>query len=142
MNRKTWLIVLIAVGAGLAILIGLLGQSEQVAEKQYCDDLTAMQSDLTALTSLDPSTATQDEFQSDVSAVQDDWDSLKSSAQDLQDANQSQLDSAWDSFESAVKGIPDNASVSDAEQSVSSAAQGLESALQSSSDAYTCSSSS
>ena len=37
----------------------------------------------------------------------------------------SQLDSAWDSFESAVQDVPDDASVSDALNDVKSSAQSL-----------------
>src|SRR6187200_3238484 len=131
MSKKTWIIVLVAAGVGLAVVIGVLGNSDNVAEAQYCSSLESLQSDITALTSLDPSTASQGQFQSDVSAIQSDWDDVKSDAQNLSSANQSDLDSAWNSFENAVKGIPDNASVSDAEQAVPQSAQGLQTAAQS-----------
>jgi hypothetical protein len=129
------------VGAGVivAVVIGLLGQSQTVAEKQYCNSLDGLSTSVQSLTSLDPSSATQDEFQSDVSDVQSAWNDVKGDAQSLSNVNMSSLDSAWGDFTSAVKGIPSSASVSDAEQSISDSAKGLQSTIQSNLQSYDCS---
>jgi hypothetical protein len=57
--------------------------------------------------------------------IQSDWDQVTSDASDLKGVSMSQLESAWDSFESSVDGVPDDASVSDALSAVASAAKTL-----------------
>lgn len=135
-------IILVGAGVVIAVAIGLLANSQSVAEDRFCDDLSSLGSSITNLTSINPQSATQGDFQSDVSAVQSAWGNVKSSAQHLSDINMSSLDSAWDDFSNAVQSIPDSASVSDAEQSISQSADGLESAVKSSIDSYDCSESS
>ena len=44
-----------------------------------------------------------------MTAVQDDWNQVKSDAQAVQNAPTGDLDSAWDSFSSAVNGVPNSA---------------------------------
>jgi hypothetical protein len=138
MSAKGWIFTLVGAGVIVAVVIGLLGQSQTVAEKQFCNSLN---SSVQSLTGLDPSSATQDDFQSDVSAVQSSWNSVKSDAQSLSSINMSSLDSAWSDFESAVKSVPSSASVSDAEQTIADSAKGLESTIQSNLKSYDCSSS-
>jgi hypothetical protein len=142
MSRTGWIIVLVAGGVGIAIVIGLLANSQSVAQTRFCNDLSSLESSITNLTSLNPSTATQGDFQSDVSAVQSAWGDVKSSAQHLSGINMSSLQSAWNDFSQAVQNVPDASSVSDAEQSISQSADGLESAVKSSIDSYDCASSS
>ena len=135
-------IILVGVGVVIAIGIGLVANSQSVAEVRFCNNLSSLGSSITNLTSLNPQSATQDDFQSDVSAVQSAWGDVKSSAQHLSSVNMSSLDSAWDSFSKAVQNVPDSASVSDAEQSISQSADGLQSAVTSSIESYDCSDSS
>jgi hypothetical protein len=133
-----WIGGLVAVGVVIAVVIGLLANSQSVAETRYCNNLSSLESALTSLTS----SASQGDFQSGVSAVQSAWGDVQSSAQHLSGINMSSIDSAWDSFAQAVQGVPDSASVSDATQSISESANGLESAVKSSFDSYDCSDSS
>ena len=140
MSAKGWIFTLAGAGVVLAVVIGLLGQSQAVAEGRFCDSLDELSSSVQSLTSLDASSATQDDFQSDVSAVQSAWSDVKSDAQSLSSVNMSSLDSAWSDFESAVKSVPSSASVSDAEQTISDSAKGLESTVQSNVQSYDCSS--
>jgi hypothetical protein len=142
MGRTGWIIVLVAGGVGIAIVIGLLANSQSVAEKGFCNNLNSLESSITNLTSLNPSTATQGDFQSDVSAVQSAWGDVKSSAQHSSGVNMSSLDSAWNDFSQAVQNVTSDTSVSDAEQSISQSADGLESAVKASIDSYDCSGSS
>jgi hypothetical protein len=135
------IILLVVAGVAIAVAIGLLANSQSVADTRYCDDLSSLQSSIKNLTSLNPSSATQGDFQSDVSAVQSAWGDVKSSAQQLSNANQSSLDSAWNDFSKAVQGVTSSSSVSDAEQSISQSADALASAVSSSLKSYDCSSS-
>jgi hypothetical protein len=144
-NRKTWIIVLVAAGVGLAILIGLLGErggeSQEQAQQNFCSSVSGLESSIESLTSLSPSSASQDDYQSAVSDIESAWDQVKTDAGDLKDVATSTLESSWDSFKSAVDDVPDDASVSDALSDVSQSAQSLLSTTKSTLTGPDCSSS-
>jgi hypothetical protein len=144
MKRMWWIILLVAVGVGLAILIGVLGtrnqppsQSESVSS--LCSSLTSLESSTKSLTSLDPQTASKSDYQSAVSTVQSDWNQVASDAKDVASASMSQLDSAWGDFSAAVKGVQSDASASDALNSISQSAQALQTTTQSTISGLSCS---
>jgi len=144
MSRTWWIVlILVAAGVGLAILVGVLGTrnepSKSEAASSLCSSLGDLESSVKTLTSIDTSTATKSEFQSDVTGVQDAWNEVKSDAQDVKNAPMGSLDTAWDNFESAVKNVPSSSSVSDAVSSVTSSAQALASAAQSTASSVNCS---
>ena len=138
---RGWIIALIVVGVGGAIALGLAANSETRAEKQLCSSLSSLQSDLASLQNLDPSTTSQEDLQSDVSDIQSDWDDVKSDAQNLKDINIDSLEGAWNDFESAVQGIPDDVSLSEATSEFSQAAQTFTSSVQDTVGDLDCSSS-
>jgi hypothetical protein len=142
MSRRNWIVVLVGIGVVIALVIGFAARSQSSAETEYCDALTSLKASVGNLTTIDPKTATEGEFQSDLNDVQSDWNSLESAAQNLHDSNQSALQTAWDNYSQAVKNIPGNASVSAAQSSVSQSAQALESAVKTSISSYSCSTSS
>jgi hypothetical protein len=135
MTRMRWIIVLVAAGVGLAVLIGVLGTrnepstSKTEATSALCSSLKTLDSSIRTLTSIDTSTATKADYQADVTAVENAWNQVTADAQAVQDAPTGQLDSAWSSFESSVKNVPDSSSVSDAVSSISSSAQALSAAV-------------
>lgn len=143
MTRTRWIIVLVGAGVLLAILIGVLGtrneESKTQATSNLCASLKTLGSSVKSLTGLDPSTASKSQYQSAVSTIQSDWNQVKSDAQAVQNAPTGELDSAWNSFTSAVKDVPNDASVSAALNDVSQSAQGLASAAQSTASSLTCS---
>jgi hypothetical protein len=57
-------IILVGVGVVIAVAIGLVANSQSVAEDRFCDDLSSLGSSITNLTSLNPKGATQGDFQS------------------------------------------------------------------------------
>jgi len=142
---KTWwiILILVAAGVGLAVLIGVLSTrnepSKTEAASSLCSSLQGLESSLKTVTSIDASTTTQSELQSDVNAVKTAWDQVQSDAQAVQNASTGSLDSAWNSFESAVKDIPNASSVSDAVTSVQQAGQQLDAAAQSTASSLSCS---
>jgi hypothetical protein len=134
-SRSTWILVLVGAGVAAAVVIGLLGnrggESQADARQSFCSSLSTLQGSITSLTSLSPTTASKSDYESAVDEIQNDWDQVKTDASDLKDVTMSQLDSAWDSFTSAVDDVPDDASVSDALNDVKSAAQSLGSTVSS-----------
>jgi hypothetical protein len=128
-----WFVLLAAVGVAGIVLIGVVsgrgGETQAEARQSFCSSLTTLKGSVDDLTGLSPTTASKSEYQSAVDEVEGDWDQLKNDASDLKDVSMSQLDDAWDSFESAVKNVPDDASVSDALNSIGSAATTLASTV-------------
>ena len=143
MSRMWWIIILVGVGIAAAVAIGVLGTrnepSKTDAVSTLCGSLKNLETSVKSLTGLDPSTATKTEYQTDVQAVQDDWATVKSDAQNVQNAQMGSLDDAWDSFDSAVKNVPNDASVSDALNSITASAQTLVSTAESTAASLSCS---
>ena len=141
MSRTWWIIIFVAVGVGLAVLIGVLGTrnepSKTEATSSLCSSLSSLETSLKNLTGLS-SSSSKSEYQSDVTAVQDDWNQVKSDAQAVQNAPTGDLDSAWDDFSSAVKNVPNDASVSDAVDDVTQSAQALVSTAQTTASEVNC----
>ena len=148
MTRRGWIITLIAVGVGAAIVLGIIGrgkggqESQAQAQQAFCSSLSALESSISSLQGLNPQTASTSDYQSAVNTVKSDWNTVKSDAQTLHNINMSELDSAWDSFTSAVDNVPSDASVSSALQSISQSATTLATDVKSTYDGMSCSSSS
>jgi len=145
MSRRGWIILLVVLGIAAAVGIGILAvsrdDSQASAQDNFCSSLQDLDSDVQALIALDPSSASKDDYQSDVSAIEDDWDQVKSDASDLTSVDMSTLDSAWDDFKSSVDDVPDDASASDAINDVASSAQSFLSTVKSTLNGPDCSSS-
>lgn len=145
MSRMWWIIILVAAGVGLAVVIGILGTrnepstSKTEAVSSLCSSLNSLETSIKGLTSLS-SSASKTVYENDITAVQDDWNQVKSDAQAVQNAPTGDLDSAWDSFSSAVKNVPNDASVQDAVKDVTQSAEQLASAAQSTAAQVNCSS--
>ena len=141
MSRTWWLIGLAAAGVAAIVLIGLLSsrdeESKTEALSSLCSSLETLQGSVGNLTGL-PSSATKTDYQNAVIAVQDDWDQVKSDAQAVSDAPTGELDSAWDDFTSAVKNVPDDASVQDAVNDITQSADQLVSTAKSTASEIDC----
>jgi LPS O-antigen subunit length determinant protein (WzzB/FepE family) len=142
MNR-TWIIILVVVGIGLAVLIGVLAtrgkETQAEAQQNLCSSLGSLDTATTNLTSLDPKTASKSDYQSAVSDVQNQWNEVKEDAGNLHNINQSTLQSAWNSFTQSVQSVPGDASVSSALQTVSQSAKTLVTTVQSTAKSLNCS---
>lgn len=148
MSRMWWIIILVAAGVGLAVAIGVLGTrnepsgpSKSEAVSNLCSSLRSLGDSVKTLTGLSSSSSKAD-YQADLTAVQNDWNQVKSDAQAVQDAPTGDLDTAWDSFSSAVKNVPDAASVQDAVSDIAQSADQLASAAETTASQVNCSSSS
>ena len=147
MSRMWWIIILVAAGVGMAVVIGILGTrnepstSKTEAVSTLCASLSSLDSSVKALTGLSSSSSKAD-WNADLTAVQNDWNQVKTDAQAVQSASTGELDSAWDAFSSAVKNIPSSSSVSDAVSSVTQSADQLVSAAQATASQIDCGSSS
>ena len=147
MSRMWWIIILVAAGVGLAVVIGVLGTrnepsgpSKSEAVSNLCSSLTSLGDSVKTLTGLSSSSSKAD-YQADLTAVENDWNQVKSDAQAVQDAPTGDLDSAWDSFSSAVKNVPNAASVQDAVSDITQSADQLASAAKTTASQVNCSSS-
>ena len=140
MTKKTWLVVLIAVGVGLAVLIGVLGTRNEPssstsgpnraqAASTLCSSVKNLGSSIQSLVGLGTS-GTEGEYQSDVSAVQNAWSQVQSDYQTLKNATPGGLSNAWSAFASAVKNVPSSDSASAAVNSIKQSADALQSAAQ------------
>jgi hypothetical protein len=143
MGKHPVLAVLILVGIGLAVLVGLAGarggDSSASAQQNLCSSLSTLESSTQALVALDPSTASKDDYQSDLATVQSDWKQVTSDASAAASDTMNTLDDAWDTFEQAVKAVPDDASVSDAISAVQQSGQALVSTTKSTLSGVGCS---
>jgi hypothetical protein len=115
------------------------GESQTQASQNFCSSLDTLDSSLTVLTDLSPTGTSKENYQAAVSEVRSNWDAVKSDNSDLQDVTTSELDDAWGTFESAVQGVPEDASVGDALNDVSSATQTLRSSVKSTLSGPDCS---
>ncbi len=138
------LIAVLAVGVGIAVLIGLAGArgssgNSVSSQATLCSSLSDLDSSVSALTELDPSTASKSDYESAVTTIQNDWIQVTVAAHGAASSTMSTLDSAWDSFDSAVKGVPSDASASDAISSVKQSGQALVSTTKSTLSGVGCS---
>ena len=149
MTRRTWIIVLVAGGIGLAILIGVLGTRNEPsnsssgpnraqAASTLCSSLKNLGGSIQTLVGLGTS-GTKDEYQSDVTAVQTAWGQVQTDYQTLKNAPPGDLSNAWSNFDSAVKAVPDSDSASDAVNSIKQSADALQSAAQTTASQLSCS---
>jgi hypothetical protein len=147
MSRRNWIIVLVAAGIGLAVLIGVLGtrnepssssQTKAQASSALCSTVKDLGTSIQTLVGLGTGAAKQD-YQSDVTAVENAWSQVQSDYQALQQAEPGELENAWNDFENAVKSVPESDSVSDAVNSIKQSADALQSAAQSTASSLSCS---
>ena len=148
MSRMCWIIILVAAGVGLAVVIGILGTrnepsgpSKTEAASSLCGSLKSLEGSVKNLAGLSGSSS-KAEYQADVTAVQNDWNQVQSDFQAVQNAPSGDLDSAWNSFSSAIKSVPNDSSVQDAVSSITQSADQLLSAAETTASQINCSSSS
>ena len=116
MSRFWWFVILGAVGVGFIILVAVLSNQDDETKSEAASTLCGSLDDPG---DVDPDPAQHRHVHGDEVGVPvrrrrrpDRLGPGQDRAQDVQDASTGDLDSAWDDFESAVKDIPDDASVS------------------------------
>ena len=141
--KRSHLLLIIGIAAAIGIGIFAVTREDSQADAQdaFCSSLQSMDSDVQALLALEPTSASQSDYQDAVDSIQSDWDDTKSDASNLVSVDMSTLDNAWDDFKSAVDDVPDDASVSDALNDVGTAATSFASTVKSTLDGPDCSSS-
>ncbi len=141
MGKKGWIILLVALGVGAALVIGYLGNSQTRAEKQLCTSLDSLQSDVTNLAAIDPSTYTSGTLQTGITTIQDQWKTTVSDAKDVADFDKDNIEDAWSTFQKTVTSIPSGSSPEEIQSTVTSAATTFESSIESTIGDLDCSSS-
>src|SRR4051812_1509685 len=112
MSRTALIVTLAALGLVLAVVVGVAADSQSDAEKNFCKSMDSLQSAANNLTTLNGSSLSQGEIQSDVSTLQNAWGDVKSDAGKVHKANIDNLQSAWSDFTSSIKNVTDAASLS------------------------------
>jgi hypothetical protein len=135
MSKMTWIIVLVVVGIGLAVVVGVLGTRNEPstsstttkveATSALCTSVQNLATTLQGLAKIDPSTITSTEIQSDITSVENAWNQVQSDASTVQNAPTGELTTAWNALVAAVTAVPSASSVSAAVSSVKTAAQGV-----------------
>jgi hypothetical protein len=143
LSRTTWVVVLVAAGIGVAVVIGLLGNrggdSQADPQQSFCSSIDTLEESIHLLVTMSPANATMAGYETAVDQIEGDWEQVQDAASDLNDITMSQLDSAWDSFESAVRSVPANASLNEALDDVTPSAQSLASTAQATLNGPECS---
>ena len=132
MSRTMWIIVLVGAGVVAAVAIGLIGNhgrdsstSTASAQSSFCSDVSTLESSVSSLLALDPTSASESDYKDALSQVDSDWDAVKSSASNLKGDTKSQLQDAWDAFQTSVSNVPSGSSVSQTLNDIGSAANTL-----------------
>lgn len=133
-----WVLGLLVVGVVLAVVIGVAGSSQTVAERQFCKSLSYLSSSVQTLTSLSPSSASGD-FESDAEDVRNGWNNIEEQSSNVSDVDMKALGQSWDAFSDALQSVPSNASISQSEQSIAATAESLEATLASTMKSMECS---
>jgi len=142
MTRTLWLILIgcvLAAGVVVVAVVSNRGDSQAQARESFCSSVDTLQSSVSSLLGLSPTSASKDDYENALDQVEDDWDAVSDDASDLAGATGDQLEDAWDSFESALDAVPDDASVSDALSDVASAGKTFASSVASTLSGPDCS---
>jgi hypothetical protein len=144
MTRRSWIIVLIAAGVGLAILIGVLGTRNEPSSSTSATKATALNSFCNSLVELGASLQTltgsssKSEFQTNANAVQAAWDLVENAAHSVQGAPVGPLDQAWSTFTNSVANASSAGSPTEAVNDVKQSANALVSTAESTASSVHC----
>jgi len=107
---------------GGIVLVGVAGllvgcdddESQAAAEDNLCASLTSFSATVVNLQGLDPTTASQDDYEAAVQEVQKAGNAVREDAEDVAEADTTALESAVDDLEAAAQDVPDDIPVTDA----------------------------
>jgi hypothetical protein len=143
MSRTGWIAIVVVAVIAVAAAVVILNKNDQPSKAEaastLCASVKKLGTSVSGLTQLDASSTTTDQVQSTINTLKTDWNQVKSDAQDVKNAPTGELESAWSSFVSTVKGVPSESSVQDAIDSVKQSGQKLVSAAKSTESQLSCS---
>jgi hypothetical protein len=111
---KSWIIGLAVAGVVIAIVLGVFGRSETIAQADLCTSVGFLRSDVNALKNLEPGSASKGAYQTSIDTIQADLIAIKDDAKKVGEINKRQLEDAWGTYTSSVGNIPDTAAPSEA----------------------------
>jgi hypothetical protein len=111
---------LIALVFAMALVVAACSSSTEDTVETYCDDLGTLKTSLQDLTALSTQ-STMDDVDSAKQAVSDAYDATVSSADAVDGSVASELEDARNTWQSAVDGIPSDATVDEAMTTVTAA---------------------
>jgi PBP1b-binding outer membrane lipoprotein LpoB len=130
---------LIALLLAMAFVVAACSSSTEDTVETYCDDLGTLKTSLQDLTSLSAQ-STMDDVDSAKKAVSDAYDATVSSADAVDSAVASELETARNTWQSAVDGIPSDATVEEAMTTVTAADEAFLASVNTTHEKVDCSS--
>jgi hypothetical protein len=138
---RVWIIGLAVAGVVIAIVLGLLGRSQTVAEADLCTSVDYLQSDIAALKNVDVNAVSKGSVQTTINSIQADWTEVRNDAKHVVKLDKRQLEDAWNEYASAIKSIPETATAGDAINAIKQHTQTLTTTVQQTVGDLDCSSS-
>jgi hypothetical protein len=130
-HRSTRIAILsVALAAGIVACGGSAAPSNQAdAEAQLCTSIDAFGASVTAMTELDPATASIDDVQAAKATAQTAWDQVKTSAAAIAEADEAALEAAWTGLAASVDDIPQDQPIADVVAGVKTSAAAIPAAV-------------
>lgn len=142
MIRRPKLTAIVVAGAFALVVAACSGGAtptpQEDAEAATCTAIQTFSDELRALYSLDPASASVEDYQAQRTVVVDSWDAVKASLEDVEAADAAAVEAGKTAVEEAIKGFPTDAPVADAVEGVRTAADPMRDAYLEMADGLGC----
>lgn len=138
-SRITTIVAMISIAAVLAACgAAATPVPQEDAEAASCAAIQTFSDELRALYSLDPASASVEDYQAQRQVVVDSWDAVKTSLEDVEAADAAAVEAGKTAVEDAIKDFPTDAPVADAVEGVRTAADPMRDAYLEMADGLGC----
>ncbi|MFF4580166.1 hypothetical protein [Streptomyces sp. NPDC001389] len=131
-------VLVLSVGGASAAFAADPSPNSSAAAAQLCADLNKLRSDATALSGLDPASATKGQVKSAYDDVKNDWDAVAKSTATWSASQKEAVKSAADGLKKTWDGLPDSTTGAEAATQLKPQAQMLDSAVKSARTGLKC----
>ncbi len=138
-SRITTTVALLSIAAVLAACgAAATPVPQEDAEAASCAAIQTFSDELRALYSLDPASASIEDYQAQRDVVTDSWDAVKASLEGLEAADSAAVEAGKTAVETAIDSFPTDAPIADAVESVRTAADPMRDAYLEMADGLGC----
>lgn len=129
MNLRTRAVALVG-AMSIALVVGACGAAatptpQADAEGAACAAIQTFSDELRSLYSLDPTTASTEDYQAQRQVVADSWDAVKTSLEGVTASDEAAVEAGKTAVEEAVKAFPTDVPVSEGVETVKTASDGI-----------------